>query len=467
MDRARRSGVTDLEDLTTGNRWLIAFRMVFAGVMLGSTLLFCAGESIAFDTPPFIYLIDLALVLFSLSLVYSLIFNFWGANSYVIYGQVVLDTVTVTVILFLTGGFSSAFTFLYLLVIIGVSMILHRTGSMVVAALCSVQYGLMIDLEYYGILVPLGSDGALASSFDWTHIIYRMAIMMTACFVVAVLTGILAVQARRARRELVVMERHLRRVEKMAAIGELAAGMAHEIKNPLASLSGSIQLLKEEITPGTHNHRLMQIVLRETDRLSKLVTDFLLFAAPRRMDTTRIRLDRVLEETVAMFEQDALCRENIVFHMRIRCAVTLSMDEGHLRQVLLNLLKNAAEAMEAPGRIFIDLRALDRRRAQLRITDEGCGMSAEIQSMIFDPFYTTKCHGTGLGLAITHRIMDTYGGLVDVESTPGKGTRFTLIFKALTIESGTWDGSESQQNLDTPTENGVSIKNFDKTRLQQ
>lgn len=430
---------TDPEEMKARIRWLIAFRMVFAGVLFGATLLFCAGESIAFTSRPFIFLVGIALVLLLLSAIYSLLLRFWGASQWFVYGQVFLDTVTVTVILFLTGGFSSVFTFLYLLVIIGVSMILHRTGSLVVAALSSVQYGLMIDLEYYGILVPLGTSGDLASAYAWTHIIYRMVIIMAACFAVAFLTGMLAVQTRRARHELALMEGHLKRVEKVAAIGELAAGIAHEIKNPLASLSGSIQLLKEDLSPGSPNYRLMQIVLRETDRLSKLVTDFLLFASPHRMGARQIRLDTAVRDTVALFEQDELCRDRIFIDVQVACAVHIHMDAGHLRQVLFNLLKNAAEAIQGPGTISIHLAAPAQKMVKLHIADTGCGMEPGVLTMVFDPFYTTKSHGTGLGLAITHRIMETYGGMVDVTSVPGEGTRFTLIFTL----------TNNKQNLDT------------------
>ena len=420
-------------------KWLIAFRLVFAGVLLGATLLFCASESIPFMARPFIFLIGIALVLFALSAIYFLLLKAWGATLWFVYGQVFLDTVTVTVILFLTGGFASVFTFLYLLVIIGVSMILHRTGSLVVAGLSSVQYGVMIDLEYYGVLIPLGTTGDLASAYAWTHIIYRMVIIMTACFAVAFLTGILAVQTRRARHDLAIMERHLKRVEKVAAIGELAAGIAHEIKNPLASISGSIQLLKEDLSPGMPNYQLMQIVLRETDRLSKLVTDFLLFANPHHMGVKKIRLDRAIRDLVALFEQDLVCSEGIVLNLNVACDVHIHMDAGHLRQILFNLLKNAAESMGGSGTISIDLSAPAQGKVKLRITDTGCGIESGVLVMMFDPFYTTKSHGTGLGLAITHRIMETYGGMVDVTSVPGEGTSFILIFRL----------NHPKQNLDT------------------
>jgi len=430
---------TASDELKGRIKWLIAFRLLFAGVLFGATLFFCASKSIPFLARPFIFLHAIVLVVFVLSAIYLLFLNNWGASHGFVYGQVFLDTVTVTVILFLTGGFASVFTFLYLLVIIGVSMILHGRGSLVVAALSSVQYGVMIDLEYYGVLVPLGSTGDLAASYAWTDIIYRMVIIMAACFAVAFLTGMLAVQTRRARHDLAVMERHLKRVEKVAAIGELAAGIAHEIKNPLASISGSIQLLKEELSPGTSNYQLMQIVLRETERLSKLVTDFLLFANPHHLGAKQVRLDTAVGDTVTLLEQDRMCRNGIVFNVKVACPVHIYMDAGHLGQVLFNVLKNAAESINESGTISIDLEAPGQETVKLRIQDTGCGIDKGIIDVVFDPFYTTKSHGTGLGLAITHRIMESYGGMVDVISVPGKGSTFTLIFRL----------NHTKQNLDT------------------
>jgi len=187
------------------------------------------------------------------------------------------------------------------------------------------------------------------------------------------------------------------------------------------------------------NYQLMQIVLRETDRLSKLVTDFLLFANPHHMGVKKIRLDRAIRDLVALFEQDLVCSEGIVLNLNVACDVHIHMDAGHLRQILFNLLKNAAESMGGSGTISIDLSAPAQGKVKLRITDTGCGIESGVLVMMFDPFYTTKSHGTGLGLAITHRIMETYGGMVDVTSVPGEGTSFILIFRL----------NHPKQNLDT------------------
>lgn len=417
---------TDRQDLKARVRWLMVFRTLFALVLLLSTATVCLGGGMEQSPVPCHYLIGLAVFLLIISTVYGFTFNRWGATSSFAFSQITVDTLVVTFILYITGGFASIFTFLYLLVIIAVSMLLHRTGSMIVAAMCSLQYGLMIDLEYYGLLVPLGNNPDLASAHDWQHILYRMVVMMAACFAVAFLSGILAAQARRARRELAAMEDHVRRVERMAVIGELAAGMAHEIKNPLASLSGSIQLLRDNTAPDSANMRLMQIVLRETDRLSKLVTDFLLFARPSRSGEAVIRLDRILMDTITLFREDALCRDRIAIAARISGATWVKMNADHLHQILFNLFKNAAEAIEEEGEITVSLSRSRTGKAVVEIADTGCGISETNKTLIFDPFFTTKSSGTGLGLSITHRIVELYGGMVNVESRPGKGSTFAL-----------------------------------------
>ena len=227
------------------------------------------------------------------------------------------------------------------------------------------------------------------------------------------------------------MEEHVRRVEKMASIGEMAAGMAHEIKNPLASLTGSIQLLSEEIGYNPDHERLMRIILREADRLSSLVNNFLLYARPPAGRAETFQLDKLLNETIELFEKDATAAGRIEVNKKIQPEVWICMDAVHLRQILWNLLLNAAEAIAGQGRIDIVMYAARNREAVIRITDDGCGMTAAQLKSIFNPFYTTKPTGTGLGLSIVHRILETYDSLLNVESEADKGTTVTLRFKQM------------------------------------
>ena len=424
----KSSFISNAGEFHTRFKWMIGFRILFATVLMVSTFVFCRGEELPHTGQPYIFLYGISGLLFFASLSYILINKFFDSRGVFAFFQLSLDTLFVTAIIFVTGSFESIFTFLYLVVIIAASMLLYRKGSMFIAAMCSVQYGVLIDLEFYDVITPLVDRGELADLFDWTHILYRITIIMAACFAVAFLSGILAIQAKRARQELKVMEKHLQRAERMATMGELAAGMAHEIKNPLASLSGSIQLLKETAQPGSADHRLMQIVLRETDRLSSIVTDFLLFASPHTGKPVVLRLDQVVEETVELFRQDLLFRDRVDLETHIQGAGWVCLDPGHIRQILWNLLKNGAEAIEGRGRVRVSLFNGRNNRVHLRIEDTGCGIKEEEQKMIFDPFFTTKPTGTGLGLSIIHRMLETCGGMMDYDTRPGQGTVFTLIF---------------------------------------
>ena len=227
------------------------------------------------------------------------------------------------------------------------------------------------------------------------------------------------------------MEDHFKRVEKLAAIGEMAAGLAHEIKNPLASLSGSIQILREEVRYDSVHDKLMQIVLRETDRLSSLVGEFLMFAKPPAGKASPLELDRVVQETVSLFEKGKTCQDRISITKDYSSGIWVKMDPMHLRQVLWNLLLNAAEAIENQGEIYIRVYQQKGNYVVVEIFDSGCGMTNDQIKSIFDPFYTTKPNGTGLGLSIVHSILKSYDCRLDVESEKNQGSKMTLSIKKI------------------------------------
>jgi two-component system sensor histidine kinase PilS (NtrC family) len=408
-------------------KWLMFARVLFTTLLLSSTIILQLNEKIPPLAKSLLVLYGIIVGIFLLSVQYTLIFNRVKQTIKFTYIQICIDTFIVTLIIFVTGSFSSIFSFLYLVVIIYTSMLLFRKGSMIMATLCCLQYGIMIDLEYYGVLKPFMVQGGMISSgYAWSHVIYKIMITMVACFAVAFLSSLLAEQARKTKKELLAMEQHVKRVEKMAAIGEMGAGLAHEIKNPLASLAGSIQLIKNDINSNPEQDKLMQIILREADRLSTLVSNFLLFAKPPASRIESIELDKVLIDTVELFEKDMTCTGRISINKQISSDIRIEIDPVHLRQVLWNLLINAAEAIEGSGSIDIKMYSEKNKYACIEITDNGKGMSDEIIKSIFDPFFTTKKSGTGLGLSIVHSILESYGSRLDVESRENSGTTFTL-----------------------------------------
>lgn len=403
------------------------FRVVFTTLLLSSTLVLQLGEVPSPTARPILVLYGLIAGIFLLSFIYAVSLRHVRNTTSFAYLQIGIDTFIVTLIIFVTGGFMSIFSFLYLLVIICSSILLFRKGSLIMAALCSLQYGAMIDLEYYQILGPFVTEtGLAAADYSWVQVLYKILITMVACFAVALLSSMLAEQTRRTRKELAALEEHVRRVQKMANMGEMAAGLAHEIKNPLASLAGAIQLLKEDTHVSAYNEKLMRIVLRETDRLSSLVTNFLLFARPPSGQARTIRLDTALTEILELFGKDTTCMGRIAIASQLATNVWVAMDPMHLRQILWNLLLNAAEAIEERGRIEVAMYPARGREVWIKIRDTGCGIPEDLRASIFDPFFTTKPRGTGLGLSIVHRILEAYKGRLDIESGVGQGTQVVI-----------------------------------------
>lgn len=408
-------------------QWLIFFRALFAAVLLGTAVFVGVRDNFTFVSQPLIAVNGIGLFLLCLSAIYSVILHHTSRLSALGYFQISLDSLLVTGIVFVTGGFSSIFSFLYLLVIIYASMVLFRKGGMFVAFFCSVQYSVLVSLEYQGVIYPLGlvSDFIVKNN-NWNYLLFKLLMTITAFFCVAFLSGLLAEQERRAKQELWDMEAQVRRVEKLAAIGEMASGLAHEIKNPLASLSGSIQFLRDEIPYDPDRDRLMDIILREADRLSALVNDFLMFAKPQPGQIRRVRLDTAIEEIIKVFTADNRRSRRITISKHLEENIYIEIDPEHLRQVIWNLLLNADEAIENQGLIEIRMYPLDKNYVCITIADNGCGMTEETMASIFDPFFTVKPKGTGLGLSIVQRMITSYNGLIDVRSTPGEGTTFTL-----------------------------------------
>ena len=413
-------------------KWLMFFRILFSLVLLGATTVLQLGESATPLEPSLLAIYGFIITIFVMSLIYSLLLKRIKNEVLFAFIQIGIDTFFVTLIVFGTGGFLSVFSFLYLVVIVYSSMLLPMRGTMIVAGLCSIQFGALVELEYFGILNPFGTDtNLLATAYGWNQIAFKLMITIIACFAVAFLSSLLAEQTRKTKIKLRTMEGHVKRVEKMAAIGEMAAGLAHEIKNPLASLSGSIQLLKEDMRYDPDHDRLMHIILREADRLSSLTSNFLLYARPPAGKVEPIKLDRAVLEAAELFEKDASNNGRITTSKQVSEDLWISMDRGHLHQILWNLLLNSADAIKAEGHINIEMFPLKDKLACVKITDNGCGISKETLTSIFDPFFTTKPNGAGLGLSIVHRILEAYDAWLNVESELNQGTTVTLNFKQI------------------------------------
>ncbi len=227
--------------------------------------------------------------------------------------------------------------------------------------------------------------------------------------------------------ELKKKEEELRDKEKMAAIGELSQWIAHEIRNPLASLSGSIQMLREELLLDEKSRRLMEIALNEMDRLNTIITDFLNYARPRSLSLQLCELNTIITEMITLLRNSRDYNEGIkIIEDLYQGKLELLLDSAQIKEVLWNLYMNAIQAMPDGGVLTVSSMKETDGFVELRFSDTGYGIKREDLKRIFYPFFTTKNNGSGLGLAIVHRIVEEHGGKIRVESKEGKGTTFKV-----------------------------------------
>lgn len=230
--------------------------------------------------------------------------------------------------------------------------------------------------------------------------------------------------------ELRSMEEQFRRTERMATLGRVAAGVAHEIRNPLASISGSIELLKDTPQRTEDDKTLMTIVVREIDRLNELITELLAYASPRPREAVVFDLGDLAREIVFVLKQD---RGNDGIGIELgRCEPALvRADSAQIRQVVWNLLRNAVDAVTGrqPATVTINVFAEGATHV-VEVIDDGVGIPPDVVAHIFEPFFTTKSTGSGLGLAICHAIVTEHGGVIEVKSELGRGTKFRFSLPA-------------------------------------
>ena len=211
--------------------------------------------------------------------------------------------------------------------------------------------------------------------------------------------------------------------KRLAAVGEMAAGIAHEIRNPLASMSGSIQILRQELPLTAEQTQLMDIVLRESERLNDTITSFLAYARPQRISSQRFDLRRAVNDAAVLLRNSPESGEGHQIRVDIPgTPVWFEADEGQIRQVVWNLATNGLRAMPDGGVLVLGLQAEEAASVTLSVRDDGVGFPSEELDSMLQPFHGTFAQGTGLGLAIVHRIVSDYGGEVQVTSAPDAGT---------------------------------------------
>ncbi len=220
-----------------------------------------------------------------------------------------------------------------------------------------------------------------------------------------------------------IAEEILRNTEKISVVGELAAGIAHEIRNPLTSLRGFLHLFKENCNA---NHEQLDLMFSEIDRINIIVSELLFLAKPKITNYKAIDLLQVLEEVLQLLNSEAALNQTTFQTKWDNIDATVYGEANHLKQVFINIIKNGLEAMDQGGILSIEIYKTPNHQIVIRFEDQGCGISKELLSKIGEPFFTTKELGTGLGLMISKKIIQDHDGLLMIESEIDKGTIVTI-----------------------------------------
>lgn len=225
------------------------------------------------------------------------------------------------------------------------------------------------------------------------------------------------------------MEESVRRKDRLAAVGRVAAGLAHEIRNPLGAMRGAIQVLDSSTPANSTRAGLMDIILKESDRLNSIITNFLSYARPAAAEFIETDVAEVVRETFTLLRHSPDVRENHVLEADVS-STTISADPTQLKQIFWNLSRNALQAMPSGGTLRVGLQTLPNNRVRITFQDTGKGMSQEQVERLFEPFSGSTSGGTGLGLSIVYQIVKDHNGVINVRSIEGKGTMITLDLPA-------------------------------------
>ncbi len=223
-----------------------------------------------------------------------------------------------------------------------------------------------------------------------------------------------------------LIERHLAQMEKLSAIGELSAGLAHEIKNPLAGIKGAIEIIREGVPEDNPHRAILGEVLSEVSRIDRIVMSLLSYAKPKKLDFVKVELGNLIRNVISFLRNLADGKRINLRFAGPQEVPWLNADENEIKQLFLNLILNSIEALPEGGEVIVHLEVLPENRLRVEVSDNGPGIPPENLSHVFRPFFTTKIEGTGLGLATCKQIVAEYGGDIQVKSEVGKGTRFSI-----------------------------------------
>jgi signal transduction histidine kinase len=403
--------------------WLTALRLVVLTLVLVVTgTVYMGGFAMGgFSSKLVLFTVAVA---YSVAALYAVLLR-WGQRLRVVtLAQLITDQITWTIIVYVSGGAASGATSLYGLTCLSGAILLGRSGALAAAFAAITAYGLLCVGFGVRLLAPPPDQTVDAYVIRWADMAYPAFVNVLGLVVVALLASYLAERLRATGGRLVAATARADEAEPLAMLGRLAAALAHEIRNPLGAIAGSVELLRTGGTLSDEDQKLCALVERETSRLNDLVTDMLDLSRPRAPARVQHDLAATAREVV-MLASKAGRGGDITLHYDGPDSVLVWADAAQMRQVVWNLVRNAVQASRPGGSVEVRLNE-DSSAAVLVVADTGVGIPAEARANLFNAFFTTRTHGVGIGLAVVKRVVEAHDFSIDVESSEGTGTTFRV-----------------------------------------
>jgi len=426
--------VTDA-GLATRLAWLTALRLAFLALFLGALVFFYFRSKNALDYPLSQQIVTITIGAgFSLGAVYAA----WLRSKRRLYQlalvQVLADQITWTMLVYVSGGPSSGATSFYGLSCLVGAILIGTRGAALAALSGAGCYFVLCAGFVLGWIHPPSDQSVDQYAVTLSAVAFPVALNALGITVVGLLAGYLAERLGRAGGMLLDARERIAATERLAMLGGIAAGLAHEIRNPLGSISGSIEMLRESAQLTEEDRRLCEIVEREAKRLNQLVTDMMDLAKPRRPKPAAIDLVALCREVVDLASRSERSAEDV--RVRFQGLSTPSkgfFDGAQMRQVLWNLIRNGVQA-SAAGSVVLVVVAVEGDELVVSVTDHGPGIAESAKERLFDAFYTTRSHGAGMGLAVVKRVIDDHaewGMRIEVRSPPLGGAEFRVTMPVM------------------------------------
>jgi two-component system sensor histidine kinase HydH len=414
--------------LATRLAWITGLRVGFLLLVLCAiSVLSLRGELARYPTSVRIVFTTIA-ACFALAVVYGIVLRSGRRLQALAWAQIALDQITWTALVYVTGGATSGATSFYALTCLLGAILVGLRGAAVAATLGTAIYAALCLGLYLGWVPPPSDQTTGAYAQEPAQIVYAFLLNALGMTVVALLGGYLGERLRVTGGALEVATQRANEAERLAVLGRIAAGLAHEIRNPLGSITGSIEMLRESTALSDEDRRLCDIVQREARRLNDLVGDMIDLSRPRPPRAEATDVAGLAREVVALAANAARGSDVRVAYEGPEREALGRCDGPQMRQVLWNLVRNAIQASSAGSTVTVRVEQRERD-VTLAVDDQGQGIPETVALRIFDDFFTTRTHGAGIGLAVVRRILQdhaTMGARLDVLRAPGGGASFQV-----------------------------------------